>query len=137
MNFALTVLTLGVWFLMSQKLPGWKSFMKLKACFPPAVAFLWDAWAGCVFCGGFWIAMLLRLTTGLTTIPELRQLHPLYAFPLDALATATLASLTVSITGPMPLLLQAARAKQEAEYRRTAGSSTAPMTATPPVAAAS
>jgi hypothetical protein len=129
MNFALTVLTLGAWFLMSQKLPTWKSFLNLKSWFPSPLAYLWDAWAGCVFCGGFWIAMLLRLSTGLTTIPELQGLHPLLAVSLDALATATIASLTVSLTGPMALLLNAARAKQETDHRRTAATQDVPMNA--------
>lgn len=123
MNFALTALTFGVWFLMSHKMPTWGWFLKLKGWFPAPVAFLWDAWVGCVFCGGFWIAMGLRLATGLATIPELRALHPALAYPLDGLATATLASLSLSLTGPLSLLLNAARAKQEAENRRVAGQS--------------
>jgi hypothetical protein len=129
MNIALTILTLGAWFLMSQKMPTWNWFMKLKGWFPSPLVFLWDAWAGCVFCGGFWIAVLLRLTTDLATIPELRQLHPALAFPLDALATATLASLTLSLTGPLSLLLNAARARQESENRRAVNNQTAPTAA--------
>jgi hypothetical protein len=137
MNIALTILTLGVWFLMSQKMPMWNWFTKLKRWFPSPLAFLWDAWAGCVFCGGFWIAMLLRLTTGLVTIPELQALHPALAFLLDGLATATLALLTLSLTGPLNLLLNAARAKQEAENRRAAASQPVPSSATTVAPAAS
>lgn len=118
MNLALTVLTLGAWFLMAQKLPTWNWFIRVKCWFPAPVAYLWDAWVACVFCGGFWLALLLKLVTGLATVSELKPLHPLLGFPLDALATATLASLTLTLTGPLNLLLSAARAKQEAEHRR-------------------
>ncbi len=138
MNLALTILTLGAWVLMSQKMPTWNWFMKLKGWFPTPLDYLWDAWAGCVFCGGFWLALLLKLTTGLVTIPELNHLHPLLAFPLDALATTTLAALTSSLAGPLGLLLTAARAKQEAENRRavasqqaTVANAAAPVPATP------
>lgn len=120
MNSALAILTLGAWFLMAQKMPTWNWFLKLKSWFPAPLANLWDAWAGCVFCGGFWLALLLKLTTGLATVPELKQLHPLLALPLDVLATTTLAAITLNLTGPLSLLLTAARAKQEAEQRRAA-----------------
>lgn len=135
MNVALMILTLGAWVLMSQKMPTWRWFVKVKGWFPAPLAYLWDAWAGCVFCGGFWLALLLKLATGLATVPELNQLHPLLAFPLDALATTTLASLTINLTGPLNLLLTAARAKQEAENRRAA-SPQAAAAATPAPAAA-
>lgn len=125
MNFALAILTLGAWVLMSQKLPTWNWFMTVKSHFPKSLATLWDAWAGCVFCGGFWIALLLKPATGLTTIPDLNNLHPLLAFPLDALATTTLASIVFNLTGPIGLLLTAARAKQEAEQRRAVTQQTA------------
>jgi hypothetical protein len=140
MNFALMILTLGAWVLMSQKMPTWNWFVKVKGWFPGPLAYLWDAWAGCVFCGGFWLALLLKLATGLATVPELSHLHPLLAFPLDALATTTLASITINLTGPLNLLLTAARAKQEAENRRAAGqpataaAATAPATAAAPAA---
>lgn len=120
MNFGLTILTLGAWFLMSQKMPTWNWFAKVKSWFPSPVAYLWDAWAGCVFCGGFWIALLLKSVTGLATVNELNHLHPLLAFPLDALATTTLGALTLNLTGPLNLLLTAARNKQEAEQRKAA-----------------
>ncbi len=120
MNFALTILTLGVWFLMAQKLPTWNWFVKVKSWFPAPLTYLWDAWAGCMFCGGFWLALLLKAVTGLATVSELNQLHPLLGFPLDALATTTLGSLTMNLTGPLNLLLTAARAKQEAENRKLA-----------------
>jgi len=138
MSFGLAILTLGAWFLMAQKMPTWNWFMTVKGHFPKPLATLWDAWAGCVFCGGFWIAMLFKLTTGLATISELDQLHPLLAYPLDALATTTLAAITMSLTGPMNMLLTAARAKQESENRKAAASqqsaaanTAAPASATP------
>jgi hypothetical protein len=137
MNFGLALLTLGAWVLMSQKMPTWNWFVKVKDWFPSPVAYLWDAWAGCVFCGGFWIALLLKLTTGLVTIPGLNHLHPALAFPLDALATTTLALITINLTGPLNLLLAAARAKQEAENRRATAASQppAPAPATTPAPA--
>lgn len=131
MNFALMILTLGAWVLMSQKMPTWNWFVRVKEWFPAPVAYLWDAWAGCVFCGGFWLALLLKLVTGLATVPELGHLHPLLAFPLDALATTTLASITINLTGPLNLLLTAARAKQEAENRKLANQQAAPPAAAP------
>jgi hypothetical protein len=138
MNFGLTLLTLGAWFLMAQKMPTWNWFVKLKSWFPTPLANLWEAWAACVFCGGFWLALLLKLTTGLATIPELNHLHPALAFPLDALATTTLAALTLNLTGPLNLLLNAARGKQqEVEKRRAANHQTAAAPATASVAAAS
>ncbi|MEP7343349.1 MAG: hypothetical protein ABI977_36835 [Acidobacteriota bacterium] len=130
MNFALTILTLGAWFLMAQKMPTWNWFVKVKSWFPEPLAYLWDAWAGCAFCGGFWIALLLKAVTGMATVTELNHLHPLLAFPLDALATTTLGSLTLNLTGPLNLLLTAARNKQEAENRRAANQQTAPAVAT-------
>ncbi len=137
MNFALTILTLGAWILMSQKMSTWNWFVKLKGWFPAPLASLWEAWAGCVFCGGFWLALLLKLATGLATVNELNHLHPLLAFPLDALATTTLASITLNLTGPLNLLLNAARAKQEAENRRAANNQTAAAAATTAAHAAS
>lgn len=137
MNFGLTLLTLGAWFLMAQKMPTWNWFMTVKGHFPKPLATLWDAWAGCMFCGGFWISLLLKLVTGLATVSELNHLHPLLAFPLDALATTTLASITMNLTGPLNLLLTAARAKQEAENRRATSQQTTttagavPATASP------
>ena len=125
MNFALTILTLGAWFLMAQKMSNWNWFVKVKSWFPAPLAELWDAWAGCSFCGGFWIALLLKTVTGLATVNDLNHLHPLVAFPLDALATTTLGSLTLGLTGPLNLLLNAARAKQESEQRRAAAQQTA------------
>ncbi len=129
MNFGLTIITLGVWFLMAQKMPTWNWFVKVKSWFPSPVAFLWDAWAGCVFCGGFWIAVLLKSVTGLVTVNELTHLHPLLAFPLDALATTTLGALTLNLTGPLNLLLTAARNKQEAENRKAATQQASPAPA--------
>lgn len=129
MSFALAILTLGAWFLMSQKAPTWNWFVKVKNWFPSPLAYLWDAWAGCVFCGGFWIAILLKMATGLATVPELNHLHPLLAYSLDALATTTLASITLNLTGPLNLLLAAARAKQEAENRRAANQQATPAPA--------
>ncbi|MGE0126838.1 MAG: hypothetical protein AB7U82_01945 [Blastocatellales bacterium] len=137
MSFALAILTLGAWVLMAQKMPTWNWFMTVKGHFPKPLAALWDAWAGCVFCGGFWIALLLKLATGLATVPELNHLHPLLAYSLDALATTTLASITMSLTGPMTLLLTAARAKQEAENRRAANQQSAAAPATAAATAAS
>jgi hypothetical protein len=90
-----------------------------------------------VFCGGFWLALPLKLTTGLVTVPELKHLHPLMSFPLDALATTTLASITINLTGPLNLLLTAARSKQEAENRRAANNQTAAAPATAAATAAS
>lgn len=118
MNATLTVLTLGCWFLVAQKLPGWGWFVALRAHFPRPLERVWAAATGCLFCGAFWLALILKLATGLQTAPELGALHPLLAFPLDALGTATLAAITLSLTGPMNLLLQAARARQEQEQRR-------------------
>jgi hypothetical protein len=120
MNFALTILTLGAWVLMAQKMSNWNWFVKVKSWFPAPLAELWDAWAGCSFCGGFWIALLLKTVTGLATVNDLNHLHP-----LDALATTTLGSLTLGLTGPLNLLLNAARAKQESEQRRAAAQQTA------------
>lgn len=139
MNFALAILTLGVWFLMAQKMPTWNWFMKVKGWFPAPLVYLWDAWAGCMFCGGFWLALLLKAVTGLATVPELNHLHPLLAFSLDALATTTLGSLTLSLSGPLNLLLTAARNKQEAEQRRAASQpvTTAAASATATAAVAS
>lgn len=132
MNFALTIMTLGAWFLMAQKMSNWNWFVKVKSWFPTPLANLWDGWAGCVFCGGFWIALLLKAATGLATVPDLNHLHPLLAFPLDALTTTTLASITMNLTGPLNLLLTAARAKQEAENRRAANQQAATAPAAVP-----
>jgi hypothetical protein len=131
MNFALTIMTLGAWFLMAQKMPTWNWFVKVKSWFPSPLTFLWDAWAGCSFCGGFWIALLLKSITGLATVPELNHLHPLLAFPLDALVTTTLGSLTLNLTGPLNLLLTAARNRQEAENRKAASQQTSAVAAAP------
>jgi hypothetical protein len=127
MNATLTVLTLGMWFLVAQKMPSWSWFVALRAQFPRHLELAWAAATGCLFCGAFWLAAMLKLATGLQTAPELSGLHPLLAFPLDAIGTATLAAITMSLTGPMNLLLQAARAKQEQEQRRApAATSAAP-----------
>jgi hypothetical protein len=39
MNFALAILTLGAWVLMSQKMPTWNWFNKVKGWFPAPLAF--------------------------------------------------------------------------------------------------
>jgi len=129
MSATLTVLTMGMWFLLAQKLPSWRWFVALRAHFPQPLAATWDALTGCMFCGAFWIAISLKLVTGLQTAPELQGLHVLLAFPLDALATATLAAITMSLTGPLNLLLHAARAKQEQENRKASAAPSAPRTA--------
>lgn len=139
MNATLTVLTLGLWFLVAQKLPSWGWFLALRAHFPRPLELAWAAATGCLFCGAFWLALILKLGTGLQTAPELSALHPLVAFPLDALGTATLAAITLGLTGPMNLLLQAARAKQEQEERRaTAAAAAKPseLRSAPPTTAA-
>lgn len=126
MNATLTVLTMGMWFLFAQKLPSWGWFVALRARFPAPLASVWDSLSGCLFCGAFWLALGLKLVTGLRTAPELDTLQPWLAFPLDALATATLAAITFSLTGPMNLLLHAARARQEQENRKAAAPAPAP-----------
>ncbi len=136
MNATLTVLTMGMWFLIAQKMPNWRWFAAVRAHFPQPIAAVWDSLTGCLFCGAFWLAMGLKLVTGLMTAPELHALHPLLAFPLDALATATLAAIVFGLTGPMNLLLQAARAKQEQENRRATAAPAAPSPTASPVAAA-
>jgi hypothetical protein len=90
----LILITFGLWVLMAQKMTGWHWFSALHSTFPEPVRGVWDAWTECAFCGGFWLALLLKAATGLSTLPALAAVArpaPLATaldWTLDPLATA-------------------------------------------------
>jgi hypothetical protein len=119
MQIELPLITLAVWFFLTKKLPTWGWFARIEARFTGPVAWVWDGWKACAYCGGFWLAMLLRALTGRQTLPALDPLPLPIDWIADAFATAILALfgflVIETLAYPIRTRAEAAKAKAEAE----------------------
>src|ERR1700733_14450635 len=84
---AISVAT-ALWMFIFRKVPSWPWFPFVYARYPMLIRRLWDGWTEGAFCGGFWVALLLRSSTGLHTIHFDSNTASIIQWPLDGLTTA-------------------------------------------------
>ncbi|MES2906823.1 MAG: hypothetical protein V4691_07350 [Pseudomonadota bacterium] len=94
MNFATPLIVAAVWMFLFRKMPSWSWFPPLLERFPTPLRNLWSGWVDCAFCGGFWVALILRWVTGLHLLIFPLETLPIIEWLLDALA-AGLAALFI------------------------------------------
>lgn len=127
-NFVATLIALSVYILVWDKIPYWaRGFNKLLDKSPGWVRGLYAHWR-CPFCVAFWLALILYLTFGLVTLPELsnhvgqsiKALRWLAIF-LDCLSCATLVYLSHLVMSA--LLASTLRGHEiRADYQKSIGS---------------
>jgi hypothetical protein len=74
----------AVWILLFRKFPSWVSFFPAMGKLPTPLKKLWRGWTDCAYCGGFWVALLVRYLTGLKFL-MLNGISPIVDWSLDAL----------------------------------------------------
>jgi|SRR3954470_19930316 len=74
----------AVWILFFRKFPSWVSFFPVIRRFPTPLKKLWSGWSDCAYCGGFWVALLVRYLTGLKFL-LLNGISPIVDWSVDAL----------------------------------------------------
>jgi hypothetical protein len=87
MNVAAPLVVSAVWMLLFRKIPSWGWFRRLIARFPSPLQSLWAGWTDCAYCGGFWVALLIRYVAGLKFLTFPPTLLPVIDWYLDALTT--------------------------------------------------
>jgi hypothetical protein len=97
MNAATPIVIAAVWMFLFRKAPSWGWFSRALGGLPSPVKGLWQGWTDCTYCGGFWIALLVRAALGMKflTFPEGAQAY--LEVPLDALSAGLGALLIILI----------------------------------------
>jgi hypothetical protein len=102
MDITAPLVVSAVWMLLFRKFPSWNWFRRLIDRFPSPLKNLWAVWTDCTYCGGFWIALLVRYVTGIKFLTFQPGLMPadwyfLIDWYLDALTTGLVALLIIRI----------------------------------------
>lgn len=97
MNFAAPLVVSAIWMFLFRKIPSWNWFPRFLGFLPSPLKTLWAGWTDCTFCGGFWIALLLRYITDLNFITFQPEIAPFIDWPLDALTVGLVALLIIRV----------------------------------------
>jgi hypothetical protein len=98
MNLATPLVVAAVWMLLFRKFPSWTWFRRLVDRLPSPLKTLWVGWTECAYCGGFWIALLIRSITGLKFLNFRPGLFPFIDWYLDALTTGLVVLLIIRLS---------------------------------------
>lgn len=97
MNIAAPLIVSAVWMFLFRKVPSWSWFSRLLDRFPSPLKDLWAVWTDCTFCGGFWIALLVRWVAGMNFLTFQMELWPPIDWALDALTTGLAALFIIRV----------------------------------------
>lgn len=95
MNIMAPLAVSAVWMLLFRKFPSWNWFHRVIDRLPSPLKTLWAGWTECAYCGGFWVALLVRYVTGLKFLSFEPGLSPLVDWSLDALTTGLVVLLII------------------------------------------